>query len=41
MKVSEFQNLEYRVEDRVAYLRLNRPEALNSFSCLLYTSRCV
>jgi len=36
MKVSEFQNLEYRVEDRVAYLRLNRPEALNSFSSRLY-----
>jgi len=36
MKVSEFQNLEYRVEDRVAYLRLTRPEALNSFSSRLY-----
>ena len=36
MKVSEFQNLDYRVDDRVAYLRLNRPEALNSFSSRLY-----
>jgi enoyl-CoA hydratase/carnithine racemase len=36
VKVTEFQNLEYRVSNRVAYLRLNRPEALNSFSSRLY-----
>lgn len=31
-----FEQLEYRVKDSVAYIRLNRPEALNSFTTQLY-----
>lgn len=31
-----FEQLEYKVEDSAAYIRLNRPEALNSFTTQLY-----
>jgi enoyl-CoA hydratase/carnithine racemase len=31
-----FEQLEYRVSDSVAHIRLNRPEALNSFTTQLY-----
>jgi enoyl-CoA hydratase/carnithine racemase len=36
MKASEFEQLNYRVENRVAYIQLNRPAALNSFTSQLY-----
>ena len=31
-----FEQLEYKVEDAAAFIRLNRPEALNSFTTQLY-----
>jgi enoyl-CoA hydratase/carnithine racemase len=32
-----FEQLEYRVDNSVAFIRLNRPEALNSFTAQLYS----
>jgi enoyl-CoA hydratase/carnithine racemase len=32
-----FEQLEYRVDAGVAFIRLNRPEALNSFTSVLYS----
>jgi enoyl-CoA hydratase/carnithine racemase len=36
MKPAEFEQLKYRVEDGVAWVQLNRPEARNAFSSRLY-----
>ncbi len=33
----KFEELEYKVEDGAAFLRLNRPHALNSFTASLYS----
>lgn len=35
-KFASFEQLEYKVKDSVAYIRLNRPEVLNSFTTQLY-----
>ncbi|HET8704711.1 MAG TPA: enoyl-CoA hydratase-related protein, partial [Pseudomonadales bacterium] len=32
MQVSEYQTLDYRVEDRILVLTLNRPDQLNAFT---------
>ena len=36
MRFANFEQLEYRVSDKAAFIRLNRPEQLNAFTSKLY-----